>query len=332
MFLVIDGSSLLVTNYFATLPPALKFEKDPIKQAQLYPYLMQTSNGTYTNAIVGTLRTILSILATRLNIDKLAIVFDKTRNTFRRTIYSEYKANRKPTAKPLSEQFITIEHILSELGLCVLYDDAYEADDLAGSIINKFKSTNDMIFLTKDHDYLQLIDTNVTGWILQSSTEKANAIMNGHNIDTTNIPDKVAIFNNDIVLQEEKVNAIQIIDKKALCGDASDNIPGVPRVGESSVIPLLSHYKTIEDIYTDIDSKPEKELVAFWKSNLGIKTSPYKKLVEYKDLAFMSKKLATIVTNAPVPDDIDTYNCIIDKNKLAAIIDTYELNSLKKFL
>lgn len=332
MFLVIDGSSLLVTNYFANLPPALKFEKDPVKQEQLYPLLLHTSDGIYTNAVLGTLRTILTILSMRPDIDKLAVVFDKTRNTFRRSLYSEYKANRKPTAAPLKEQFITMENILSELGICVLFDDTYEADDIAGSIIHKFKSSEEMVFLTKDHDYLQLVDDNVTGWMLQTSADKAAEIMKGHNIDTTNLLDKIAVFNSEIVIQEEGVKPIQIIDKKAICGDSSDNIPGVPRVGDSAVIPLLSHYATIEDIYADIDTEPEKDLVAFWKTELGIKQSPYKKLVENKDLAVLSKQLATIATDAPIPSDINTYNCAIDKTKLKSILEKYELNSLKSFL
>lgn len=331
MFLVPDGSSLLVTNYFASMPNALKFEKDPMKQTELYSTLMHTSDNIYTNAVLGTLRMLLTILKDRPDITHMAIVFDKSRNTFRRELYPEYKAQRKPTAEPLKQQFITMETILKDLGFCVLFHDDFEADDLAGSVIKQFENDHKMAFLTKDHDYLQLINDNVEGWMLQTSEEKALEIMAKTNASTYNLPGKIALFNSAIVKQEEGVTPSQIVDKKALAGDASDNIPGVNGVGDKAIIPLLAHYSSIEKIYQDIDSKSEEELNAFWKETLGIARSPYKKLLTDRDTAFLSKKLATIKCDCPIPKDLSDYEIKITKEKLQKVIDRYELNSLQSF-
>lgn len=332
MFLVIDGSSLLVTNYYATLPPALKYEKDKKKQEALYSQIMQTESGMYTNAILGMLRTILQLIEDRFDITHVAIVFDKSRNTFRKELYSDYKSNRKQTPNPLKQQFVTAQKIFSQLGFCVLSDDNYEADDLAGSIIERFKSNNDMVFLSKDHDYLQLIDDNVVGWLPQISAEKARCIMDGHNVDCNNLPDKFAVFDEDIVLQEEGVRPSQIVDKKAICGDSSDNIPGINGVGETTVLPLLRHYENIEAIYDDIDTKDKQLLTTFWKTFLHISRPPYDKLVAGRDVAFLSKSLATIKRNVDVPSDLSSYEVHVNKDELKQIIDKYELNSLKIFL
>lgn len=332
MFLVPDGSSLLVTNYFASLPNALKFEKDPEKQKVLYSTLMHTSDGIYTNAVLGTLRMLLTMLKNRTDITHAAIVFDKSRNTFRRELYSDYKAQRKPTADPLKEQFITMEKILQDLGFCVLYHDDYEADDLAGSVIAKFKNTNKMAFVTKDHDYLQLIDDNVEGWMLQSSEDKALEIMAKENIVPNNLLGKIALFNRNVVKNEEGVYPEQIIDKKALAGDTSDNIPGINGIGDKAIIPLLEHYSHIEDIYADIDAKSEKELNELWKNEYGVSRSPYKKLVADRDIAFLSKQLATIKCDCPVPNDLSRYEIRINKVKLQSVIDKYELKSLQSFV
>ena len=337
MFLVIDGSSLLTTNYYGTLPQKLLYSKDIDEQKKYYPDILQTSDGIYTNAIVGTLRTILTIVQERPDIDKMAIVFDKSRNTFRKQIYPLYKANRKDTPEPLKEQFITIENILKQIGLTVLVDDNFEADDIAGTLVHNFASKNcPMIVMTKDHDYLQLIDTNVKGWIVQTTEEKAQIIMYQQQMNPNGwLPPKTALFDSTTVLMEEGVLPKQIIDKKAICGDPSDNIPGVYGVGPNSAAPLIKHYGCIEDLYDAIEGLNEKQVKALnksWKENLKIARSPYNKLIAGKNEAFLSKELATIRTDAPIPYDLSAYNVYINKAELQNVLQRYEVNSLTRFL
>lgn len=339
MFLIIDGSSLLSTNYYGTLPPEMKFAKTPEQREAAYSKIMQTSTGRFTNGIYMSLKMILDIIQNYPEFTHMAVVFDKTRNTFRRSIDPDYKAQRKPTPAPLKEQFINLERILYDIGICTLSDDIYEADDLAGSIAELFKQQIPVIVMTKDHDYLQLIDENVNAWMVQSNAAKAVEIMTKQGLDMTaiHVPNKIALFDAYTVFQEEGVYPYQIADKKGLCGDSSDNIKGVPGVGESSVIPLLQHYKTIENLYATIDSvkdsgKDTKSLNDMWKTKLQIGRSPFNRLANNKDSAFVSKELATIRRNAPVPTDLRQYKINVYGNALKSVINDYEMASLTPYL
>lgn len=339
-FLVIDGSSMLTTNYYGTLPPAIRYAKTQEQKEEAYKQILQTSTGVYTNGIVTSLRMILDIVLNYPEITHMAVVFDKTRNTFRRKEYSEYKANRKPTPSPLKEQFIRLENILNEIGIKTMCDDTFEADDIAGSIIQTFSSVDmHMIFMTKDHDYLQLINSNVSGWIVQSSAEKAKEIMEkrGLDISSLHIPNKVALFDSDTVFQEEGVWPSQIVDKKGLCGDSSDNIPGIKGVGETVVIPLLHRYTNIENLYSEIDKvvgnkSAMSELNKMWKNELHISRSPFNKLVDSKDMAILSKSLATIRCDVSIDEDISNYCKKVDTNALSKVIQEYEMYSLQSYV
>lgn len=341
MFLVIDGSSMLVTAYHALLPNEIRFERDSEKKKLYYDKIMHNSKGVYTNAIYGMLGQILKIV-TEQKPEYMAIVFDKSRNTFRRDLYSEYKAQRKSTDEPLKQQFVLMEQIIEQLGIKCLYDDKIEADDLAGSIIKLFEDSQSMRFMTKDHDYLQLVNENTRGWMVQTSWDNVHALEEkylkeyGVKLENFKLPDKVFEFGPNIVKGEEGVEPIQVIDKKAICGDASDNIPGVKGVGDAAVIPLLSKYKTVEEIYAEIekcaDEKQEKELAKRWKEELGIKRSPIKNLKEQKEIAFLSKQLATIKTDASVPTDIKEYKYEINRDMLKKILEEYEFKSLMEYV
>lgn len=339
MFLVIDGSSMLTTAYYANLPREIKFERDEEKQKLYYDKILHTKDGEYTNAVYGMTRELLNIILNQKP-DYLAIVFDKTRNTFRRELYSEYKAQRKPSPAPLKQQFAAMEQIVEKLGIQCLYSDNVEADDFAGSIVKKFSAPNCPIrFLTKDHDYLQLINDYTRGWVPQTKDETLKAMEEnylspfGISLKDCNLPNNVFEFTAETTFGEEGVWPEQIPDKKGLCGDSSDNIPGVKGVGETSVIPLLAEYKTVEGIYEAIDdcmgdAKKEKELAAFWKNQLKIPKSPLNQLKANREMAFLSKKLATIKTDCEIPDTLDQYTYSIDADVLKDILSHYEFKSL----
>lgn len=338
MFLVIDGSSMLVTNYYGNLPREIIFEKDEEKKKNYYHKIMHTSKGVYTNAVYGMLRTILKIVREQQP-EYLAIVFDKSRDTFRREMYADYKGTRKETPDPLKQQFMLMEEIIQKLGLQMLISDNFEADDLAGSVIRKFESPDlSMRFLTKDHDYLQLVSRYTRGWMVQTKQESADALFLKYGIsesDSTiaNLPDKVFEFTRAHVYKEEGVYPENIVDLKGICGDTSDNIPGVKGVS-SAAAPLINEYGSVEQIYKVIEACPsekeQKELAKYWKEKLGINRSPIKALLENKENAFLSKKLATIVTDVSVPDELETYRCCLNEDALNQIIRELEFKSLEK--
>lgn len=361
MFLIIDGSSMIHTNYHGTLPPEMRYAKTDEQKEAAYKRILQVTdnNGNvfYTNAIYTSLRMLFDILTTNPDITHIAVVFDKTRNTFRRQIDPNYKANRKATSHPLKQQLQAFEEILNHIGIPAFSDSIFEADDLAGSIANHFKTLTDqpIVLMTKDHDYLQLIDDNVFCWISQSSHEKAMDIMVKRlNMISTNTlgnimqepsknrgvlctPQRMAWFDKYTVLQEEGVLPYQIPDLKGLCGDSSDNIPGVSGVGPTSAIPLLTYYKNINGIYDAIDAvrtdkQKIKDLNAFWKTSLGIARSPYKKLADSKDIAMQSRKLAQIQLDAPIETDEDIYKYQLNSHAVVEILHQYQMRSLESYL
>ena len=336
MFLIIDGSSLLATHFYGSIPDGMKMAKTEEEKAKYYKDIMQNSKGVYTNAVFGALDAVLKIIKYQKP-DHLLVVLDKTNDTFRRKIYPEYKATRNPKPEPFRQQVPLFMQALRYIGIPVLFSDDFEADDLAGSAIRKFEHEEKCVFMTKDHDYLQLIDKNVKGWMMQISKEKVDELEvkyfgDYEDREKPNIPRKVFEFTARQVRGEEGVTPLQIVDKKALCGDKSDNIPGVHGVGESAAIPLLNQYGSVEKIYEIIEKaqtpEAEKNLSLLWRKTLGVKKSPLNALKKGKDMCFLSKQLATIKTDCQVPEELQWYVPHIDFAKLENVRKTLELPAL----
>lgn len=325
-FVVVDGSSMLSTCYYAVLPREIMFAKTDEEKQKHYDKILHAQDGTYTNAIFGMLKTVVSLMK-RQQPDHIAFVFDKTRDTFRRELYPEYKGTRGTTPEPLISQFVLMEKILEDVGFKVLYSDQFEADDYAGSLVFKFREEIPMVVMTKDHDYLQLVndDYDVRAWMVQTRQEKADDLSKkyydfyGMDPSGINMPEKTFEFTSRTVLGEEGVMPGQIPDLKGIQGDPSDNIPGVK--GVSSAAPLLlKEYGTVEEIYRAIheaegDKKSLKELQDFWKNQLGVSRSPYKALTKTSDeelcgekAAMLSKTLATIKTDIPISLDLEAFS------------------------
>lgn len=325
-FVVVDGSSMLSTCYYAVLPREIMFAKSEEEKQKHYDKILHAKDGTYTNAIFGMLKMVVSLMK-KQQPDHIAFVFDKTRDTFRRELYAEYKGTRGVTPEPLISQFILMEEILKDAGFQVLLSEQYEADDYAGSLVMRFRKEIPMILLTKDHDYLQLVNDeyNVRAWMVQTRQEKADELYKkyysfyGFKKDDINLPEKVFEYTSDTVLHEEGVRPEQIADLKGIQGDPSDNIPGVK--GVSSAAPLLlREYGTVEEIYRSIheaeaDKKAIKELQDFWKNELGISRSPYKALTKTGEeelcgekAAMLSKNLATMKTDIPIDMELDDFS------------------------
>ena len=335
-FILIDGSSMLVTNYYGNLPKAIMFEKDPEKKEKLYSQIMHNAKGQYTNAMFGMMRTILKIIDEQKP-THIMFAFDMTRDTFRREKYAEYKANRGDTPEPLKEQFVNMENMLKEMGFKVLFDENYEADDIVGSVAGRYEKDIPMYIITKDHDYLQLVTDHTRVWLIQTKQETANELQTkygaeyGWDSKLTAIPDKAFEVTPDLCLKEYGVRPDQIPDLKGIQGASSDNIPGVKGVS-SAALPLLAEYGTVEGIYEAIDvckdDKEQKELAKKWKEELGISRSPLKALIEYRDLAILSKDLAEIRKDYPFDISLDDFKLNFDKTKAKEQFEIYGFKSL----
>ena len=290
----------------------------------------------------------------------LVIAFDRSRNTFRRNIHSGYKAHRRETPYPLKEQYKTIQRILERLGAMVLSDSFYEADDLIGSSVASFHQSlgaDDVTayLMSKDHDYLQLVDDRTTLWLGQARAAGKTSPMgsvgqdgqvgqtvqvadstrleaSSDHVSPRPIPDNCIKVTPSVCHDLYGVFPGQIPDLKGLAGDKSDNIPGVKGVSTLTAVPLLNKYGSIEKIYEAIDSHASKGevkvLAASWKKELGLKRDPMLRLVEQKKMAYMSKDLATIRTNADTGVTADTARFSLDMGLLEEVCQEYEFRHL----
>lgn len=350
-FVIIDGSSMLSTCYYAVLPREIMFAKTEEEKQKHYNKILHAADGTYTNGIFGVLKTVASLLK-KQQPDHMVFVFDKTRDTFRRELYADYKGTRSATPEPLKQQFVLLEQILEEAGFKVLYSDTYEADDYAGSLVMKFRDQIPMVVMTKDHDYLQLVDDehNVRAWMVQSKQEKAEELYEkyyghyGFDKKSVNLPEKTFEFTAEHVYAEEGVLPCQIIDLKGIQGDSSDNIPGVKGVASAAPL-LLNEYGTVEEIYAAIheaerDKASLKELQEFWKNTLGISRSPYKSLTKTGEegelcgeaAAMLSKQLATIKTDIPINYTLEDFSIsAYDEEKIRQWCDKLDIKQESVF-
>lgn len=277
--LIIDGSSLLSTSFYATATAYLMAKTDEDKEKAL-ERLMKTSDGRYTNGVFPFMRTLLSLIK-KNQPTHLAVVWDVSRQTFRQEIAGgTYKGTRKATPHPLKEQFISTQNLLQGIIPQFLSgiddEEVYEADDFAGSLAKRFQTEIPVFLHTKDEDYLQLVDSNTRVWLGSSKADKMFEDLN-LNRQEFNVPDGFFEFTLSTLKDIKGLKPYQIVEYKALCGDTSDNIPGVKGIGEKAVIPLLQEYGTIEAIYETIENlsaKEEKELKKFFKESLGIGRSP----------------------------------------------------------
>ncbi|WP_051233872.1 5'-3' exonuclease [Butyrivibrio sp. NC3005] len=334
--ILIDGSSMLVTSYYGNLPRAILFEKDEEKKKLMYNQIMHNDQGEYTNAMFTMIKVIQKIIKEQKP-THMAFAFDKTRDTFRREKYADYKANRGETPDPLKEQFVNMENMLIKMGFPVFFDDNFEADDIVGSIAAKFEKDIPTYIITKDHDYLQLVNEYTRLWLVQTKNEAADEIIAkysskyGYDKREFTLPDKAIEVTEEVCINEYGVKPSQIPDLKGIQGDTSDNIPGVKGVS-SAAFPLLKEYGTVENIYAAIDDckdeKAQKELAKWWKEKLGISRSPIKAMITYRETALMSKDLATIRKNYPVDKSLDDFKIQINKDETINQFNRFGFKSL----
>ena len=253
---LIDGHSILNRAFFG-VPP------------------LKNSEGLHTNAVYGFLNIMFKILDEEKP-DYLTVAFDRSEPTFRHQMFDAYKGTRKPMAQELREQVPVMKEVLQAMGITIVEKPGYEADDLLGTIAGMAEAQGmDVSIISGDRDLLQL------------ATDKVKIRIPKTKRTGTEIEDYYAAD----VVERYQVTPKEFIDVKALMGDSSDNIPGVPGIGEKTATNLIVAYKSIENAYAHLEEITPKRA----KTNLE----------EHYDMAQMSKTLATIEVHAPIEFDME---------------------------
>ena len=257
---------------------------------------LSTKDGRFTNGIYGFL-TILMKLRDEVKPDGVAIAFDLKAPTFRHKMYDGYKANRHGMPPELAQQLPVLKELLVALGYKIISLEGYEADDILGTVAEMCKDGNECYIATGDRDSFQLVRDNVT--VLLPHTKMGTT--------TTEIYTPVRIK------EEYGVTPLQMIDIKALQGDASDCIPGVAGVGQKTAGDLIQKFGTIQNIYDNIDT-------------LEIKENLKNKLVNDKEKAFLSYTLGTIINNVPIECSLnDLIPANADEQKVREMLADLEM-------
>ena len=253
---LIDGHSILNRAFFG-VPP------------------LTNSEGLHTNAVYGFLNIMFKILDEEKP-DYLTVAFDRSEPTFRHQMFDAYKGTRKPMAQELREQVPVMKEVLQAMGIKIVEMPGYEADDLLGTIAGMAEVQGmDVSIISGDRDLLQL------------ATEKVKIRIPKTKRTGTEIEDYYAAD----VVERYQVTPKEFIDVKALMGDSSDNIPGVPGIGEKTATNLIVAYKSNENAYAHLEEITPKRA----KTNLE----------EHYDMAQMSKTLATIEVHVPIEFDME---------------------------
>lgn len=251
--LLLDGNSLAYRAFFA-LP------------------LLTNDQGIHTNAVYGFTTMLQKILAEEKP-TRVLVAFDAGKTTFRHSTYKEYKGGRQKTPPELSEQFPYLRKLLDAYNMQRYELDMYEADDIIGTLaLQADEAGIETVVVSGDKDLTQLASDNTTVYITRKGMTDIDHYTPAH------------------ILEKYNLTPLQIIDMKGLMGDKSDNIPGVPGIGEKTAIKLLTQYASVEGVYEHIDE---------------LKGKMKEKLIENEAEARLSKELATINRQAPIDVKID---------------------------
>ena len=276
--MIIDGNSLMYRAFYGIR-------------------LLSTSKGVFTNAVYGFTNMLFNLIE-QYHPDYIGVAFDLKSPTFRHEIYEEYKGNRQKTPEELLPQFDLLKRLLRTMNIPIFEQEGFEADDILGTFSRIAEEQDlDAYLVTGDRDAIQLVSDNTT------------VLLNRRGITD------IHAFDPQEVEKEYGLTPSQIIDLKGLMGDSSDNIPGVPGVGEKTALKLLGQYKTLEEVLNNVDQISGKKL----KENL----------TQYREQAILSKKLATIIKDVPLEINLEDgpYE-IPNSSELKALLQELEFNSI----
>ncbi len=280
---IIDGKSVFYRGYYA-MPN------------------LSTKDGTPTGGVFGFATMALEVIR-RLKPDYVCVAWDKPKTNIRKRIelYPEYKAGRKPAPPDFYEQIPVLHELLEAFGWPLYELDDYEADDIMGTLAVQAREKGiDTALITSDLDLLQVINGNVHVYALKKGLSN------------------IELYHPESFEEKYGIKVDQFLDLKSIKGDSSDNIPGIPGIGEKGAVELLQKYKTLDGIYEHLDE---------------IKESTRKKLEDGKDLAYLSKKLAAIWIDAPLKlnlKEVDGTKC--DPIELRKLLEKLEFRNLARNL
>ena len=261
---LIDGNSILNRAFYGIMGSKM----------------LMTPDGKYTNAIYGFLAILFKVLED-IKPEYLMVAFDLKAPTARHKMYEGYKANRKGMPNELAEQMPILKDILRSMNIAIVEMEGYEADDILGTIAKKAeKKRLDVTIVSGDRDTFQLTSNHIKVRIPHTKMGKT----------------EVDVFDEEAILEKYGIMPKQLIEVKGLQGDTSDNIPGVPGIGEKTALELIQKYHSIANLYLEIERD---------KADLKPKTK--EKLVTNRELAELSRTLGTINTEVPIEEKVEDF-------------------------
>ncbi|WP_242724944.1 DNA polymerase I [Microcoleus vaginatus] len=291
IFILVDGHSLAFRSYFAF--------------AKSRDGGLRTTTGIPTSVCFGFLKSLLEVMAAH-DPQYMAIAFDLATPTFRHEADDTYKAGRAETPEDFKPDIKNLQELLTYLNLPAITAPGFEADDVLGTLANKASAAGYQVkILTGDRDLFQLVDTEKQIGVLYLSTDELRRSGKG----------KSQEYGPEAVKEKLGILPEQVVDYKALCGDKSDNIPGVKGIGDKTALQLLEAYNSLDGIYAAIDE---------------IKGATKKKLEEGKEAAYHSQRMATIVQDVPL--EINLEDCQLIGFDESALIPMLEKLEFKTFL
>lgn len=283
---IIDGNSLLFRAYYAT-----SFKGD----------IMRTKNGFPTNALFGFSNMINKLVSSLKDDDRIMVAFDTGKKTFRHQQLEAYKAQRKPIDEDLKVQIPLARDYLKAMGIFYYELEGYEGDDIAGSVAVQLGSKNkiETHIYTSDKDYLQLIDEHISIEMIKKGLS---------DIET---------YTPSTLKEKMGLTPCQIKDFKGLMGDPSDNLPGIPGIGEKSAVKLIQQYGSLEEIILGMKDQTSKQA---------------EKILANQEMGKLCKEMATIITSINLPFTLSDLRYEgYDYNELSSFFTKYEFfSSLKK--
>lgn len=283
--MIIDGNSIINRAYYGVRP-------------------LSTKEGIPTNGIFGFMNILLRHLE-EVDPKYLLVAFDLKAPTFRHKEYSEYKAQRKGMPEDLAAQMPHLKELLSAMNIKMLSQEGFEADDIIGTVAARCEKEGiKCVIVTGDKDDLQL------------ASEKTHILLTTTRMGQTTIED----FDEKAFFEKYHITPHEFIDVKALMGDSSDNIPGVPGIGEKTAFTLIESFHSLEGVYENIDSDI-------------IKKAQRQKLIDGKDSAYLSRHLATIVCDMPLDLDFkEAERGEVNKEELIKKLNELEMKKLSERL
>lgn len=259
---LIDGNSILNRAFYGIMGSKM----------------LTTPDGKYTNAVYGFLAIMFKVIDD-LNPEYMAVAFDLKAPTARHKMYEGYKATRKGMPNELAEQMPIIKEILELMHITIIEKEGYEADDILGTLAKKGEKAGlDVTIVSGDRDTFQLATSKIVIRIPHTKVGKTE-------VDT---------FGEEDIIQKYGVKPKELIEVKGLMGDTSDNIPGIPGVGEKTALDIVKQYKTIDKLYKAVEEGTDT-----------LKGKLRERVVENKELALLSRTLGTINTEVPLEESIE---------------------------